>query len=207
MNVCIYTYCICTNTSNFNPLTGFLLAVPQSILYIPSSLMRILAPNVNTLTHWLILAKYIKRASELLDPQHYENTTYKSLKNFLQFYVTLTLRYAVKMLCSNVPWIYLVYLFGFVFVTFCLQCGRPRFDPWVGKNPLEKGMMTHSSILAWRIPETIQSMGLQRVRYDWATFTSVVRLVWLLLPCGCIIHVYYSRVHLFLFVISFLIPH
>ena len=25
--------------------------------------------------------------------------------------------------------------------------------PWVGKIPLEEGMATHSSILAWRIPE------------------------------------------------------
>ena len=35
-------------------------------------------------------------------------------------------------------------------------------------------MATHSSILAWRIPWTeepcaLQSMGLQRIRYDWAT--------------------------------------
>ena len=32
------------------------------------------------------------------------------------------------------------------------------------EDPLEKGMATHSSILAWRIPWTkaIQSMGLQR---------------------------------------------
>ena len=39
------------------------------------------------------------------------------------------------------------------------------------KNPLEKEMATHSSILAWRIPWTgepggLQSMGLQRVRQD-----------------------------------------
>ena len=43
-------------------------------------------------------------------------------------------------------------------------------------NPLEKGMATHSSILAWRIPWTeepgrLQSTGLQRVRHDWATTT------------------------------------
>ena len=36
------------------------------------------------------------------------------------------------------------------------------------EDPLEKGMATHSSILAWRIPRTeepggLQSMGLQRV--------------------------------------------
>ena len=42
---------------------------------------------------------------------------------------------------------------------------------------LEKGMPTHSSILAWRIPWTeepggLQSMGLQRVGHDWATNTS-----------------------------------
>ena len=55
-----------------------------------------------------------------------------------------------------------------------LYCRRSRFDPWVGKIPLEKGMATLSSILAWRIPWTeepgwLQSMGLQRVRHDWMT--------------------------------------
>ena len=40
-----------------------------------------------------------------------------------------------------------------------------------GKDPLEKGMATHSSTLAWRIPWTeepggLQSMGSQRVRHD-----------------------------------------
>ena len=39
------------------------------------------------------------------------------------------------------------------------------------EDPLEKEMVTHSSILAWRIPWTeepggVQSMGLQRVRHD-----------------------------------------
>ena len=36
---------------------------------------------------------------------------------------------------------------------------------------LEKGKATHSSILAWRISWTVKSMGSQRVRHDWATFT------------------------------------
>ena len=31
---------------------------------------------------------------------------------------------------------------------------RRRFDPWVGKIPLEEEMATHSRILAWRIPQT-----------------------------------------------------
>ena len=39
------------------------------------------------------------------------------------------------------------------------------------EDPLEKGMATHSSILAWRIPWTedlggLQSMGLQRAGHD-----------------------------------------
>ena len=34
------------------------------------------------------------------------------------------------------------------------------------EDPLEKGEAIHSSILAWRIPGTIQSMGSQRVRHD-----------------------------------------
>ena len=42
------------------------------------------------------------------------------------------------------------------------------------EDPLEKGMTTHSSILAWRIPWTeepggLWSMGSQRVRYDLPT--------------------------------------
>ena len=34
------------------------------------------------------------------------------------------------------------------------------------EDPLEKGTPTHSSILAWRIPRTVYSMGLQRVGHD-----------------------------------------
>ena len=47
------------------------------------------------------------------------------------------------------------------------------WETWVllEKDPLEKGMATHSSILAWRIPWTekpgnLQSMGSQRVGHD-----------------------------------------
>ena len=29
---------------------------------------------------------------------------------------------------------------------------RLRFDPWVGKIPLEEGMATHPSVIAWRNP-------------------------------------------------------
>ena len=44
------------------------------------------------------------------------------------------------------------------------------------EDPLEKGMATHSTVLAWRIPWTeepggLQSMGLQRFIHDRATNT------------------------------------
>ena len=45
------------------------------------------------------------------------------------------------------------------------------------EDPLVKGMATHSSILAWRIPWTeepgglLQSMGSQRVGHNRVTFT------------------------------------
>ena len=51
------------------------------------------------------------------------------------------------------------------------------------EDPLEKGMTTNSSILAWRIPWTeepggLQCIGLQRVGHDWAsntfTFTDIL---------------------------------
>ena len=34
------------------------------------------------------------------------------------------------------------------------------------EDPLEKGKATHSSILAWRIPLIVYSMGLRRVRHS-----------------------------------------
>ena len=44
------------------------------------------------------------------------------------------------------------------------------------EDPLEEGMATHSSDLAWRIPWReepggLQSIGLQRVRHDWSNLT------------------------------------
>ena len=46
-----------------------------------------------------------------------------------------------------------------------------RVQPLGQEDPLEKGMATHSSILAWRIPRTeepggLQHTGSQRVGHD-----------------------------------------
>ena len=44
------------------------------------------------------------------------------------------------------------------------------WETWVQslgwEDSLEKEMATHSSILAWRIPRTLQSMGSQRVGHN-----------------------------------------
>ena len=51
-----------------------------------------------------------------------------------------------------------------------------QVQPLDWEDPLEKGIATHSSIFAQRIPWTedpggLQSMGLQQVGHDWATNT------------------------------------
>ena len=57
----------------------------------------------------------------------------------------------------------------------------PRRETWVWslgqEDPLEKEMVTHSSILTWTIPWTekpgrLQFTGSQRVRHNWATSPS-----------------------------------
>ena len=45
----------------------------------------------------------------------------------------------------------------------------------VWEDPLKKGKATHSSILVWRIPWTLQPVGSQWVGRDWATFSSVTK--------------------------------
>ena len=53
------------------------------------------------------------------------------------------------------------------------------------EDPLEKGTATHSSILAWRIPWTeepggLQSVGSQKIGYDWVTNTTSIPAMLLL---------------------------
>ena len=57
-----------------------------------------------------------------------------------------------------------------------MQETRVRSLGW--EDPLEKEMAAHSGTVAWKTPWTeepgrLQSMGLQRVRHDWATSLSL----------------------------------
>ena len=65
-------------------------------------------------------------------------------------------------------WYYMEILY--TYVTQLVKNPSSMRETWVRslgwEDPLEKGKATHSSILAWRIPWIIQSMGSQRVGHD-----------------------------------------
>ena len=66
-------------------------------------------------------------------------------------------------------------------------CQFRRHKTWVPslgqEDPLEEGMATHSSILAWRIPWTekpgeLQSIGWHRVRHNGSDLAYMHHLLW-----------------------------
>ena len=70
-------------------------------------------------------------------------------------------------------------------------------ETWVGslgrEDPLEEGMATHSSVLAWRIPWTeesgrLQSIGSHRVRHTWSDLahTRIYTLCVCMCVCVCV---------------------
>ena len=77
-------------------------------------------------------------------------------------------------------------LIGTSLVTQTVKNMPAMLETWVQslgwEDPLEKGMATHCSILAWRIPWTeepcrLLSIRLQRVRHDWVTNTLTFNLL------------------------------
>ena len=73
----------------------------------------------------------------------------------------------------------------------------PKQGTWVlllgWEDPLEKGMVTHSSIIAWRIPRTeepggLQSMGLQEL--DTAELLSLLQSM-----SVCASQLYFLRIY------------
>ena len=71
-----------------------------------------------------------------------------------------------------------------------IKCYSIQSLDW--EDPLEEGMETHFSILAWRSPWTeesggLQSMGLQRVRHDWSDLARTQQLyqIFCVLKVGC----------------------
>ena len=72
----------------------------------------------------------------------------------------------------------------------CRRHKRHGFDPWLGRFPGGEHGNPHQ-FLAWRIPWTekpggLQSIGSQRVRYDWSNLKRHTALFKLLSICDCV---------------------
>ena len=77
--------------------------------------------------------------------------------------------------CSELTFQMYIHIYGASLVAQMVKNLPAMQESWIPslgqEDPLEKGMATHSSFLAWRIPWTeepgrLQSMGLQRVGHD-----------------------------------------
>ena len=105
-------------------------------------------------------------------------------------------------------WVTNIFTFGAIsLVTQTMKNLLAMWETWIWswgqEDALEKGMDTHSSILAWRIPWTeetgrLQSMGLLRVGHTWAT-NNTQRIVHrkegqnMKLFCWCKVRVGYTK--------------
>ena len=91
---------------------------------------------------------------------------------------------AVSLLCPfhvSVKDVFEGYRVPFYQVSLAAQMVKDLLEMWETQvwslgweDPLEEGMATHSSVLAWRIPWTeepggLQSMGSQRLGHNWVT--------------------------------------
>ena len=92
---------------------------------------------------------------------------FQFVKNFISFDIFISLSFIYFLVIITINWASLVAQFvknlPAVQETWLWSLG------W--EDPLEKGKATHSSILPWRNPWTVESMELQRVGHVWATFT------------------------------------
>ena len=87
--------------------------------------------------------------------------------------LTLAHHYTDECVCGNVvprSECFTVCTLGASLVAQLVKNPPAMQETWVQslgwEDPLEKGKATHSSILAWKISWTIQSMGSQRVRHN-----------------------------------------
>ena len=131
------------------------------------------------------------------------------------------LKYSIKC-CYNVCFSYQIQFKRASLVTQSVKIPPAVQETWVQslgwEDPLEKEMVTHSSILAWKIswteePGGLQSMGSQRVGHDWATNTYLLTYnlrislrEWLFIICSswCPIPLNFSKVLSFLLLPVFL---
>ena len=95
---------------------------------------------------------------------------FQFIKNFISFDIFLFLSFIYFLMIIPIDWASPVA--QLVKNLLAVQDTWVRTLGW--KDLLEKGKSTHSSILAWRIPWTIECMESQRVRHVWVTFTHFI---------------------------------
>ena len=129
--------------------------------FLISSLSSTWRPKFNACEHLLFFTEIIRTKSLLLPNFHFE-------RNKVRFHPDV---FVLPWWCSGKE-------------STC-QCGRHRrCSPPLGQeDPLEEEMAMHSSILAWRIPRTeesggLQPMGSQKARHGLVTKQQQTRTTW-----------------------------
>ena len=108
-------------------------------------------------------------------------TLHSQVSQFLKINLNLSLSFSIYMIhpsiCTDISPIRIFLVAQLVKNLLAMQ--ETRVWPLGLKDPLDKGMAVHSSILPWRIPWTekpggLQSVGLPRVRHNWETNTTTI---------------------------------
>ena len=99
------------------------------------------------------------------------------LCNFLTHFKYLHISYTLQVL-TFLTHSYTLQVLSRETATCLLMATVENNADWEWEDPLEKGMATHSSILAWRIPWKeepggLPSTGSRRARHDWVTHTHI----------------------------------
>ena len=84
----------------------------------------------------------------------------------------------------------------------CKRRKRHGFSPWVRKIPLEKEMATRYSILAWRIPWTVEPGGLQSMELQSRTWLSTYTQGRYIYVCVCVCMCIYIYVHVYVYMVE-----
>ena len=102
-------------------------------------------------------------------------TFFKTSETFGFIFSSFCVNHSTVLATLGLPPMFSQIVFTDILVAQLVKNSPAIMETWVWslgwKDPLKKRKATHSGILPWRIPWTVQPMGSQRVRYDWETFT------------------------------------
>ena len=79
-------------------------------------------------------------------------------------------------------------------IKICLQCGRPGFNPWVGKIPWRRKRLPSPVFWPGEFHGLYSPWGSQGVGHNWMTFTSHSCFPWKQVSRGVILWIYFLGV-------------